>query len=262
MVDDVTNRRTGTLTSDQVLALADETRAVVELSRRGIEEIWQLNGANDFVHLPLQLLAQGFERLLKLTYALAILKQDGQLPEQSVFRGPKGYGHNLVRLTDDLVTVVATQPAYTRRPAVQDDLTFIRADSDLRRVLHLLTTFGSRSRYYAFDLFIDPNSVDTDGDPDREWDLIVADVIRRQPDGAELMTDPSLRHDRHLRVAEHLTGILERFARAITRMWTLGALHDEARRYVGLVNEFLFLRDHDLGSSPLRRRPRQARDHR
>lgn len=51
-----------------------ETDAVVRLSQAGIEALRRLDGANDFYHLPMQLLAQGFERLLKLTIALAELK--------------------------------------------------------------------------------------------------------------------------------------------------------------------------------------------
>lgn len=240
------------------MALADETRAVVELSRRGIEEIWRLDGGNDFVHLPLQLLAQGFERFLKLTYALALLKRDGALPSPAVFRGRGAYGHNIVRLTDDLVAVVEAEPEYVSRPAVQDDFRFIRHDSELRRILHLLSTFGTWSRYYQFEAFLAPSGVEPDDDPDRGWQEIEMDVFRCQSDGMELLADPHRRDEVYRRIAEHVTGVLERFARAITRMWTLGALHGEARRHLGVINAFLFLRDQNLGSSPLPRRARQA----
>lgn len=259
MADEVSESASGNvLTSEQMLALADEARAVVQLSRRGIEEIWRIDAANDFVHLPLQLLAQGFERLLKLTYALALLR-DGSLPEPGTFRGRGAYGHDILRLTDDLLSVVADRSEYADRPAVKDDLAFIRSNSDLRRILHLLSTFGTWSRYYRFDEFLDPTSVDPADDPDAEWQKIETDVIRGEADGMQLLSDPSRSSEVHRRISEHVTGLLERFARAITRMWTLGALHKEASRHLGVINDFLFLRDEDLGSSRLPRRARQAR---
>ena len=49
-----------TLSSLQVMALNREAEAAVRLSQEGIEALRRLDGANDFYHLPMQLLAQGF----------------------------------------------------------------------------------------------------------------------------------------------------------------------------------------------------------
>ena len=106
-------------TNAQFYGLQAETEATVTLSQRGIEELWALGPGNDFLHLPLQLLAQGFERLLKLTYALAWMKQHGVLPEAQMFR--RDFGHRVDQLTDELVKLVETQPEYVNRQAVQED---------------------------------------------------------------------------------------------------------------------------------------------
>jgi hypothetical protein len=247
------------LSSVQVMALADETTAAVVLSQQGIEAIWALDGANDFVHLPLQLLAQGFERLLKVTLALALLERDGELPQPSTFKGKGGYRHDIVKLTDDLVDIAAARPDYIRRPAVRDDIDFIRNDAALDRILQLLTAFGKWSRYNTFEQFLAPEAVEPERDPEQQWRDIEMDVVRSQPEGLTLLASPDSQAEVYRRIAEHLTGVLERFARAIARMWTLGALHEEARRYSGIVGGFLFLRDEDLGASPLPRRNRQIR---
>jgi hypothetical protein len=45
----------------------------------------------------------------------------------------------------------------------------------------------------------------------------------------------------------HIAYLLDRFGRSVARMWTLGALSDEARRYSPLVRPFLTLADAELG---------------
>lgn len=237
----------GTLSSVQVLALSEEAHAVVVLSQRGIQELHSIDAANDFYHLPMQLLAQGFERLLKLTYALAKLKQEGQLPKSTDIRHK--YGHNLSRLTDDLIALVEAEPDYIGRPAVKADIEFMRNDTDLRRILDLLSTFGAGSRYFRFDEFLDPASVNDDDDPDRAWEAMEGEIIRRDPAWLEKVKTGDRRAYRE--AAETIAGLLEQFGRAITRMWTLGAVHEEARAHLGVIKDFLFLRDHELGTQRL-----------
>lgn len=232
------------LSASQVLALNREAEAAVRLSQEGIEALGRLDGGNDFYHLPMQLLAQGFERLLKLTFALAELKTTGGLPPSKVFR--VDYKHDIVALTDAVVERVANQPAYACRPAVQDDLQFIRHDAHLRQMLVVLSTFGQWSRYYRLEEFLDPDGVAPEDDPDRAWEAIETEILRRHPDWPQQL-DPKAGGLVFETIARDMTSTLDRFARAITRMWTLGALHEEAKRHLGKIKRFLFLRDHELG---------------
>jgi hypothetical protein len=234
------------LTQPQIMALSREADAAVRLSQEGIDALRRLDGANDFYHLPMQLLAQGFERLLKLTLALAEFGISGELPTPKRLRND--FKHNIVALTDAVVEQVATQPDYVCRPAVQDDLDFIRHDTHLRQMLGVLSTFGTWSRYYRLAEFLDPDGLDSDDDPDRAWEAIESAVLRRHPDWLEQL-DPTADGRAFETIARDITATLDRFARAITRMWTLGALHPEARRHLGMIKGFLYLRDHELGQS-------------
>lgn len=238
------------LSSMQVLALNREAEAAVRLSQEGIEALRRLDGANDFYHLPMQLLAQGFERLLKLTLALAELGVTGELPPSKRLRND--YRHDIVALTDAVVDRVADKSAYARRPAVQDDLDFIRHDTHLRQMLAVLSTFGTWSRYYRLEEFLDPDGVDCQDDPDRAWEAVQTEILRRHPDWIEQL-DPKAGGRAFETIARDITATLDRFARAITRMWTLGALHEEAKRHLGTIKGFLFLHDHELGQ-PIRGR--------
>lgn len=210
------------------------------MCKRGIEELRRPD--LDDPHLALQLLAQGFERLLKLTYALAFLKRHGALPTVATFK--RQYGHNLVSLRDDLLTIVRDEPTYANRPAVRDDLDFMANDADLHRYLQLLSTFGTWSRYYRFQQFLgDPNLLPQD-DPDREWDRLQSDALRRSgPDWFVVVASPTGTQETRRRIALHITSVLDRFARALTWMWTLGAVHEDARRHIGAIADFVFLKD-------------------
>lgn len=234
----------------QIMALNRETEAAVRLSREGIEALRRLDGTDDFYHLPMQLLAQGFERLLKLTLALAELDTTGELPASK--RLPTYYRHDIVALTDAVVGHVANQPAYARRPAAKEDLHFIRHDAHLRRMLAVLSTFGTWSRYYRLEEVLNPNGVDPKDDPDRAWESIETEILRRNPNRIQLL-DSKARGRRFETIALDITTTLDRFARAITRMWTLGGLHKEATRHLGAIKGFVFLREHELGN-PLHNR--------
>lgn len=233
-----------TLSTLQRFALARETEAVVRLSQQGISALRRLDAANDFYHLPMQLLAQGFERFLKLTLALARLKTYGSLPTSEELR--KAYGHNVLALTDAVIAIVEQQRDYKCRPAVQEDLEFLRNDQLLRRMLSALSIFGKWSRYYRLAEFLDPEAVSPDEDPDRAWEAIESIILRRHPDWLRQLM-PSQTGDVFETVAREITAVLDRFGRAIARMWTLGALDVEASRHLGVIQAFLFLRDEDLG---------------
>ena len=133
------------LSQRQALDLIGELESATKLLDLGIGELHALGLASDFYDLPLQLLAQGLERFLKVTYAMAELGRAGTLPSPAQM---KRYGHDLQSLTDDLVQIVSTSKACVRRPAVQEDMSFVRSSTELRAVLAHLGDFGKRNRYY------------------------------------------------------------------------------------------------------------------
>jgi hypothetical protein len=125
------------LTTQQSFALIEELDTATTLVEFGLADLRE-QASEGSHHLPLQLLAQGLERFLKLTYVLAVLQDSDNLPS---IREMRRYSHDLERLADALVGLVA--PAHR----VQVDLEFIRSDGDLRSLLRLLSDFGQESRY-------------------------------------------------------------------------------------------------------------------
>ena len=62
------------------LALLEELDTSAKLIRLGFGELQNLSIVNDFYFLPLQLLAQGFERLMKVYLCLGYLSKKGRYP--------------------------------------------------------------------------------------------------------------------------------------------------------------------------------------
>jgi hypothetical protein len=231
------------LTQDQTIALIDELESAVKLTDLGVDELHRLDAANDYYHLPMQLLSQGLERLLKLTYALAELGSSGSLPTRRQMR--ERYSHRLLRLTDDLIGLVEQRAGYVQRPAVQEDIAFVHSDSDIRTILEMLGAFGHEGRYHRLDELLGARS-NADNDPYRRWAAFELEVVQRHEDWMERVGSVEDTADLHRDIATYIGGRVDRFARAIARMWTLGALPDDARRYSGLLKPFLGLRDDAL----------------
>ncbi len=230
----------------QSLALIDELESATKLVELGVAELHGLSLSHDFHHLPLQLLSQGLERFLKLTFAMAELGGSGALPS---LQRVKRYGHDLARLTDDVVALAELRAQYARRRVVQEDLGFIRSDADFRRLLTQLAEFGEGGRYHRLDELLDPDGVDPDSDPRRAWEDLESHFIRRLPDGLERIASVERSEEVHREAIISIATLVERFARAISRMWTLGALPEEALTYSNSVGKFLYLGDEQLGQS-------------
>ncbi|MBW8060378.1 MAG: hypothetical protein FVQ78_08645 [Solirubrobacterales bacterium] len=233
------------LTPEQSFALIDELDTAAKLTQHGMDALHELDAANDFHHLPMQLLSQGFERLLKVTYAMALRERSGAMPTVASLK--RDYGHDLTKINDALIEVVTSNEEYAARPAVRDDLDFLSADRDLRRVLKLLSSFGTWSRYYNLGVLLDPSSAAAKNDPALAWQAIERESLQRMPEGLERLGQPSELTDLFQEIYEEISKTLDRFTRAISRMWTLGPLGPEGQRHMGLIKEFLFLRDEELG---------------
>jgi hypothetical protein len=225
------------LTTQQSFALIEELDTATTLIEFGLADLRE-QASEGFHHLPLQLLAQGLERFLKLTYVLAVLEDSGNLPS---IRQMRRYGHDLERLADDLVTLVAP----THR--VQVDLEFIRSDGDLASLLRLLSDFGQESRYHHLNSLLDPGSVQVEDDPSRRWSEFEDQFVSRPPGWIGRMGTYEGQEEVFREAARAIAALVDRLSRAIARMWTQGALPEEAGRYAPQLTRFLLLRDEQLG---------------
>lgn len=233
-----------TLPAAQALGLVQDLDVAEGFIEHGLDQIGRIDGGNDLFQLPMHLLANGFERFLKLTLAIAELESTGSLPDAEQLR--RRFGHDLTKLNDAIAARANRVAAYTARPAAQDDLAFLRTDALLRDILSALTLYAKQGRYHNMATFLGGQSA---GDADEAWQGIEASVLKASPEWAARLGDPAFT-GYYAELAKTLTASIQRYARAISRMWTLGPLGDLGRRH--MPSQFLMLSDDELPQ--LRRR--------
>jgi hypothetical protein len=239
-----------TLTIDQRVGLIEEIATAAGLLRGGLEALQGLDGANRFYRLPLSLLAQGLERLMKVAVALVQLEDTGTLPTVGELRK---VGHNLTALLDRCAAIAA-RPAYTGRPAAADDAAFLAGDRDLRDLVIAIAAFGDAERYADLGRFIgDP--VARTQDPDGRMSALEAGILKRYPGWEARLAEPSFRGFYPVLVGD-LTATVQRLARAVSRFLVWDLAGDLGRQASAPLAPLLVLRDEDLHTMPLRWQPR------
>ena len=192
---------------------------------------------------------KAFERFLKLTRAQVVLFRSGNLPSAKDVRG---WGHRLLELLDATVVELEGDVSFTARPAIRDDLRFLRDDKRFRSLFAVLDEFATGGRYHNLDVMLDGRSttkhpVDRWSEYERELfdeDPAWLDLMKRDPAGFIKAWYPHL--------SKMQTETLQRAARAIARAWTLGPAKESGRQLTSIVSRFLFLTDEQLSSCPRR----------
>lgn len=188
----------------------------------------------------MQQLAPGYERFLKLTYILAQAYLQGSRPEWKTL---KGHSHNLLGLLDALVESAGQAHDYTTRSVVVEDLDFIRSDEGMRGLIEVLSRFGKNGRYARLDDLVKDDRVGPDGDPSRRWEEIEQELVWARPDAGEIAESMELLAPATFEVRASL----QRLARAIGRMWLLGALGEEGTTHLGALSDFTQIGEEELG---------------
>jgi len=233
-----------TLGMDRSLAFIIETETAVTFVGEGIQTIADWDATEDRRIVGLHLLAQGFERLLKVTRALIQLSEEGTLPSSREFRNL--YGHILSGLLDDVLTACRRDEDFTDRPAIRCDIEFLTCNELWRAMLDVLSELGSGGRYHDLDTMLDGDA--RSESPLDLWEIIEMDICKADPKWLALMeSDPaSFSRQWYPHLAAIQTETLQRAARAITRMWTLGPAQENGRTMTGTISRYLFLTDRQL----------------
>lgn len=235
------------LTTDQLFSLADETETAIALLDEGIGVIAEWDGGEDRRIRGLFSLSQGFERLLKLTMTL-ILYGEGAQPSGDHFK--KKYRHRLLPLLDDVLDKARADADLMQRQALREDIDFCASDKHLRGMFDIFGEFGTGGRYHNLDVLLDGSS--PADDPMRRWEALEAAIHDEDPKWYRLMeSDPALWSERwypHLAAVQIAT--LQRAARFLARLWTLGPARVDGQRFSGRLRRFLFLANDQLATLP------------
>ena len=146
---------------------------------------------------------------------------------------------------DALIGSVDGASLYASRPAVAEDLAFMRGDNGVRDLMSVLARFGNAGRYCRLDHMVSEKRKGADGEPSRRWEEIEQELVWARPDRDEILESMDLLPA----VTFEVRRCFQRLARAIARMWTLGALGEGARVHYGVLSIFVGLAEEELGRS-------------
>ncbi|QDT26903.1 hypothetical protein Enr10x_22150 [Gimesia panareensis] len=132
--------------SESFFCLLDELETSHKLLCAGFGCLQEIDFANDFYHLPHQLLASGLERLMKSYISLVYQDQYGAFPDMALM---KKLGHDL----ENLQKIICTQYyGGLTRPLIKCEHEFLMNDNTLKNEIRILSQFGRYGRYYNLDV--------------------------------------------------------------------------------------------------------------
>jgi len=224
-------------------ALLEEFETSDKLIKLGFGELQNINVNNDFYFLPFQLLSQGFERFMKAYVCLAHFHKYGKLPD---FKYLKELGHDLEKLLDEIIENYYKDFS---RPQFDVDNKFIRTDSDLKRLLFILSEFGKLSRYHNFDLITDNAKIGVD--TKKLWEEFEQTILNKN-DYDKLM-DVDLSHEVYQKITNHIIIVFEKFISAISRQFIFKCLGQQGLQLSeSTFFDFGMLYENDFGKENYR----------
>ena len=230
-------------TIHQTLAIDQELLNSVRLIHAGFGQLQRLDGANDFYHLPLQTLASGFERFMKVILCFRKLEETGEFPKlKEILNGANG--HDLKNLLLKIQKECFLHDYVTNIQVAKKDLDNLSSD-ELISFISVLSDFGQATRYYYLDVIVgkDPRSEA----PDDEWEKLETKIFLEKPELLQEIKENPASQRHHREISIEVVMRLERFARALARLFTIGRIGKEAKRYLGYISSLLHVRDEELG---------------
>ena len=237
------------LTLEQSIARIEATeRAVARiwLGLRTVELIYdEVRPLADDGHrdLPLETVALGLEHLMKVTLVLGHREHTGTTYDAAQL---KRLRHDIARI-DGTVIALARQIGYGHdRPAVRDDMDFLTNDPAKQQLVQVMSTITDTGRYDALNEFVGGSR---SAHPYGHLDAYEQTLLERQPGVSDLPYPQQFDALARLHRDETITTCL-RWARALTRMFTLGFCGRLGQQLTGTVKVFLYLPDHQLDRVP------------
>lgn len=234
------------LDPNRYLAFVTETETAVALLDEGIGRIASWDGGEDRRIVALHLLAQGVERFLILTLALVQLSSEGAFPTRKQVQDE--FRHDLTRMLDEIVEAGRRDGTYIARPAIQNDIDFLTNDEHWREMLSVLSDLCSGGRYHDLDTMLEGQSAWQS--PMDRWESLEMTYCRTDPRWLGLMESNTVKFQQqwYPALAAKQTETLQRAARGVARMWTLGPARAHGQQMSGVIGRFLFIMDDDLGA--------------
>ena len=135
------------------------------------------------------------------------------------------------------------------RPQFDLDNSFIKNDSDLKKLLFILSEFGKLSRYHNFDLITDNAKIGVDAK--KLWEEFENSILNK--DDYEKLMNFDLRHEVYQKITNHIIIVFERFVSALSRQFIFKCLGQKGLQLSATTAfDFGMLYDKDFGKKDYR----------
>lgn len=181
---------------------------------------------------------------MKSTICLGYFKTNGRYPELKYI---KGLGHDLSVLLNEILNVYFDN---RNHPLLQEDKEFLLHDSELKKLLYILSEFGKYGRYYNYDIIT--GATNPSVNPRELWSQYESEIIFSDEENLHRLLDSDLSQTVFHKTTRHIQIILERFVSGLCRQFTFGTLGDKGRQLIMYVADFAMLFEKDFGNNDYR----------
>jgi hypothetical protein len=238
------------MTSEAIkdIYLHDELTTSIRLIKLGFGELQNLDMANDFYHLPFQLLSSGLERLMKCHICLGYHELHNSYPDSKTLKAFGGRnGHDLIELKKNILS------DYFKNQNIQsliEDEQFLTNDTDLQTLIYLLSEFGKYARYHNLDIVT--AAVNPSVDVKQLWSDYETAIVLADNTLLEKLSDFEYQSEANTFITQSIISKIEKLVCGISRQFTIGRLGKKALQYSPVYFEFILLRDNQLGVTDYR----------
>lgn len=222
-------------------AIQEELETSYKLIRLGLGELQVTN--NSFYFLSAQLLSQGLERFMKIYICLGHFHLNKKFPESNHL---KELGHDLIKMRNEIAENYYFKFA---KPQFELDSQFVQYNSKLEKLFKILSDFGTKSRYYNFDLIASAKTRSIDSR--LSWERFKNGFLELAD--YEKLLDANLSCKVRQKVSSRIIILIEQFISAMSRQLIHNCLGQQAKALsVPTFFEFGMLYERDFGKQNYR----------
>ena len=227
---------------EKTLAVVAEVEASFKFITEGLKSLKVQKSIIQNNHVPLQLLASGIERIIKILLLLKDKHLEGNFPKlQKTRERFRHYdnGHGIEKMLDELIEYSNSVDLMKRIPMVVEDMEYLEIDPNFRTFIKIITNFSIQQRYYYIDTIVSESTDES---------LNAFQAFRKFIYSFKENVDTNqMTYEQEEEFGIKSTIIcIEKGVRAISRFFTHG-LGDLGRMYYDNFSNFILLRDEKLG---------------
>ena len=132
----------------------EEVNTSIILIKKGLIEIQNMNSqkTQSHKHIPLLLLSNGFERLLKCILIFHFHKEHNRYPSQYKFFKKYNNGHGLDLMLNEVIKIAKGSETMMSIPLSRNEVEYLETNENVKELFRIFTDYASNGRYYYIDV--------------------------------------------------------------------------------------------------------------